>query len=171
MTFALKSVYTFTFIARNWAESNPNPMLADRKLMHGSGGYIGTVLQPTQEGDEVCMLLGCHTALVLRRIRNNTFHIVGECYVPGVMEGEAILGPLPDSIRRIFAVDKKWGVYSQFLNTKSQSIQRTDLRLQSLILETQDFSKSLSNNPNIKLKLKAQDIYSTFPQLQTFYII
>lgn len=130
-------------------------MLADRKLMHGSGGYIGTVPQPTQEGDEVCMLLGCHTALVLRRIRNNTFHIVGECYMPGVMEGEAILGPLPDSIRRIFAVDKKWGVYSQFLNTKSQSIQRTDPRLQSLILETQDFSKSLSNNPNTKLKLKA----------------
>ena len=61
-------------------------MLGGRKLMYGSCGYIGTVPQPTQKGDEFCVLLGCHTPTVLRRVINGVFRIVGECYVLGISE-------------------------------------------------------------------------------------
>ncbi|KAI2617197.1 heterokaryon incompatibility protein-domain-containing protein [Hypoxylon sp. NC1633] len=94
-------------------------MLGGRKLMRGSGGYIGTLPQPTHDGDEICVLLGCHTPMGLRRVKDDIFRIVGECYVLGISEGEVLLGPLPDGTRRLFASGPKSGVPSCFLNSRT----------------------------------------------------
>ncbi|KAI0425713.1 heterokaryon incompatibility protein-domain-containing protein [Xylaria sp. FL1042] len=146
-------------------------MLAGRKLMYGSGGYIGTVPVPTQRGDEVCVLLGCHTPMVLRRVGDNVFRIVGECYVLGISEGEALLGPLPDGTRRVFASDVKSGVYSYFVNDRTGYQGLMDPRLPKLLSGLEDFPEKLSEDPNAKIELNPEQLHDIFPQLQEFSII
>lgn len=47
----------------------------------------------TQEGDEVCILLGCKIPLVIRKCEDSDrYFLVGECYVYGLMDGEAMDG-------------------------------------------------------------------------------
>ncbi|TGJ81926.1 hypothetical protein E0Z10_g6858 [Xylaria hypoxylon] len=146
-------------------------MLAGRKLMYGSGGYIGTVPQPTQKSDEICVLLGCHTPMVLRRVRDDVFRIVGECYVLGISEGEALLGPLPDGTRRLFASDPKSGVHSYFVNDRTGYQSLIDPRLQKLPLDLEDFPKQLKEDPNAQIQLKLEQLHSVFPQMREFGII
>ena len=63
----------------------------------GDGGYIGLVNMNTQVGDEVYLLLGCDTLMILRRIRSLNSHGIneqgyheatGEGYFHGLMDGE-----------------------------------------------------------------------------------
>ncbi|KAI1137528.1 heterokaryon incompatibility protein-domain-containing protein [Hypoxylon sp. FL0543] len=146
-------------------------MLAGRRLMHGSGGYIGTVPEPTQKGDEICVLLGCHTPMVLRRVRDDVFRIVGECYVLGISEGEALLGPLPDGIRRVFASDPKSGVHSHFVNDRTGDRGLMDPRIQKFSLGLETFPEQLSEDPNAKIQLRPEQLRSVFPQMREFDII
>lgn len=146
-------------------------MLAGRKFMHGSGGYIGTVPQPTREGDEIYVLLGCHTPMVLRRVTDDVFRVVGECYVLGISEGEALLGPLPDGTTRRFASDRKWGVHSYFVNTSTGKQQIMDPRLQKLPLSLRDFQKQLADNPHAKIELQPQQAQSVSPQMRQLDIM
>ncbi|KAI1773872.1 heterokaryon incompatibility protein-domain-containing protein [Hypoxylon cercidicola] len=146
-------------------------MLGDRKLMRGTDGYIGTVPQPTQNGDEVCVLLGCHTPMVLRRVKDDIFRIVGECYVLGISEGEALLGPLPDGTRRLFASDPKSGVQSYFLNSRTGHTGLMDPRLQKSFPGLEDFPERLGEDPNAKIQLTPEQLHSIFPQMREFDII
>ncbi|RFU27148.1 hypothetical protein B7463_g9190, partial [Scytalidium lignicola] len=43
----------------------------------------------TRKGDLVCILFGCSVPVVLRS-RDDHFEVVGECYVHGMMDGEAV---------------------------------------------------------------------------------
>lgn len=146
-------------------------MLAGRKIMQGSGGYIGTVPQPTQEGDEICVLLGCHTPMVLRRVKDDIFRIVGECYVLGISEGEALLGPLPDGTTRRFASGPKSGVHSYFFNSLTGSQELMDPRLHKLPLNLGEFSKRLAGDPNAKFELKPDQLHAVLPQMREFDIM
>ncbi|KIW25724.1 uncharacterized protein PV07_08879 [Cladophialophora immunda] len=47
------------------------------------------VPRETEDADLVCILLGCPTPFVLRRVQNH-YRIVGCCYVHGFMDGEAL---------------------------------------------------------------------------------
>jgi hypothetical protein len=42
-----------------------------------------------EEGDVVCVLLGCKVPLILRPVGDN-FKVVGDAYVNGFMNGEAL---------------------------------------------------------------------------------
>lgn len=57
-------------------------------------GYAGLGPNPCQPGDQVVIILGCATPLVLRPV-NSHYELVGECYVHGIMHGEA----MRDSLR------------------------------------------------------------------------
>ncbi|KAI7779390.1 hypothetical protein LA080_000870 [Diaporthe eres] len=50
-------------------------MLGGRQLMHATGGYLGIAPPLAREGDIVCVLLGCHTPMVLRPRADNQFGI------------------------------------------------------------------------------------------------
>ncbi|RYP30972.1 hypothetical protein DL767_005979 [Monosporascus sp. MG133] len=58
-------------------------------------GYIGLGPRDTRVGDLVHVILGCELPTVLRPIPGKGFAVIGESYVHGIMEGEALLGPLP----------------------------------------------------------------------------
>ena len=49
----------------------------------------GLVPDSTKPGDRVCVLHGSSTPMVLRRVERD-FESVGECYVHGIMCGEAV---------------------------------------------------------------------------------
>lgn len=60
-----------------------------RRLMTTSNGYIGIAPKQALPGDCICVLPGCYDPMVLRQI-DESFEIVGPCYVCGIMQGEAI---------------------------------------------------------------------------------
>jgi hypothetical protein len=63
-----------------------------RRLFITEQGYIGMGPEQVQRGDSVHILLGCSVPVVLRKVMSeslNDYHIIGDSYVHGVMEGEA----------------------------------------------------------------------------------
>lgn len=66
-----------------------------RRLGSTVGGYIGLFPEHSKTGDGIFVLSGCHVPFVLRPRGDKKFKLVGECYVHGIMGGEAI-GPNPD---------------------------------------------------------------------------
>jgi hypothetical protein len=53
-------------------------------------GRLGLVPQVAQPGDYCCILLGVPVPITLRLVKDNTYILVGESYVRGVMAGEVI---------------------------------------------------------------------------------
>ena len=52
--------------------------------------YISAIAQEAQLGDLVCVLFGCSVPVVLRKRIGEEYQFVGECYIHGLMDGEAI---------------------------------------------------------------------------------
>ncbi|VUC27723.1 unnamed protein product [Clonostachys rosea] len=73
--------------------------LAQKIVCVSDKGHIGMVPLTAQVGDLICVVPGCPSALVLRELPSSAGHyqLVGDAYMDGVMNGEAILGPLPDN--------------------------------------------------------------------------
>ncbi|KAF5624476.1 heterokaryon incompatibility (het-6OR allele) [Fusarium sp. NRRL 52700] len=61
----------------------------NRRFFRTEKGYMGLGPPDIQPGDAVCLLLGGSVAYVLRRSAHETWTYVGECYVHGIMDGEA----------------------------------------------------------------------------------
>jgi hypothetical protein len=64
-------------------------------------GRLGLAPKSTIPGDIVTVLLGCNTAMILRPCQDGQFQVVGPGICHGFMDGEALLGPLPDGIERV----------------------------------------------------------------------
>jgi hypothetical protein len=116
-------------------------------------GYIGLAPKAAKPGDEVCILLGCSSPLVLRKTGNMQYQVVGESFLYGIMYGEALLGPLPAHYRTVNCYIESLGTDEfRFLNTRTGEIQELDPRLEKLTKDecvqsgqigNVDFSKSL----------------------------
>lgn len=73
-----------------------------RSLFITSTGYIAT--GRVEEGDEVWVLLGGDVPFVLRPISGSIeYRLVGDCYLHGVMDGEAVR-ELEGSVRSVVLV-------------------------------------------------------------------
>lgn len=61
-------------------------------------GKVGLGPRDTRQSDCACVLMGCSVPVILREVpnieRNGVFELVGECYIHGMMDGEA-LGSTP----------------------------------------------------------------------------
>ena len=64
-------------------------VLFGRKLMTTARGFLGLAPEGLQKGDSLWILLGCSVPVALRSC-GDYYKLVGECYVHGVMEGEAM---------------------------------------------------------------------------------
>lgn len=63
--------------------------LCCRKLTTTRDGRIGIVPTGAEQGDIICILLGCSTPLLVRPF-DGRYKLIGECYVHGIMKGECI---------------------------------------------------------------------------------
>ncbi|KAL8770345.1 MAG: hypothetical protein Q9209_003981 [Squamulea sp. 1 TL-2023] len=75
-------------------------------IITDNGRFVGLAPKACRENDCIAVLLGCQSPLVLRKTEAGNYLVVGECYVHGLMTGEAFLGPLPDNWRRVSRLDE-----------------------------------------------------------------
>jgi hypothetical protein len=65
--------------------------LKRRRLLVTENGLIGSAPQTAEEGDVLCVLYGCSVPVILRKFQDENFYeFVGECYLHGFMDAEAI---------------------------------------------------------------------------------
>ncbi|CAM1508647.1 Fc.00g054950.m01.CDS01 [Cosmosporella sp. VM-42] len=64
--------------------------IAWRRLMGTENGRMGLGPPATRAGDSIALLLGCDTPIILRK-SEESWTVVGECYVHGAMYGEMLL--------------------------------------------------------------------------------
>ena len=96
-------------------------------------GRFGIGPQSIRAGDQACVILGCDSLLILRPNDSRTYKVVGECYIDGFVEGEALLGSLPTDYQRIERYFADLGVYfDAFMNVQTRGVQVDDPRLGSL---------------------------------------
>jgi hypothetical protein len=72
--------------------------LRGRAFFKSHEGFLGACPKSANDGDQVAVILGCHSPLVLRPVTlqgEPYYRIIGVCYVPGIMNTEALLGLLP----------------------------------------------------------------------------
>ena len=74
---------------------NINRMTKGRSLITTADGRLGLAPEGTEAGDWICVVLGCRSPLILRPKDSLNHEVVGECYMEGIMAGEALLGELP----------------------------------------------------------------------------
>lgn len=61
-----------------------------RRLATTEKDYLVLAPRATQQGDEIYILKGCNVPLVLRHNDDGSHTLVGECYIQGLMNGEAL---------------------------------------------------------------------------------
>ncbi|KAI1146498.1 heterokaryon incompatibility protein-domain-containing protein [Nemania diffusa] len=75
--------------AEIWGEA-ANLYCRKRKLFHTAQGYMGLGPQLIRFNDKVCLLHGAAVPFIIRPTRKRgSYEVVGECYVHGIMDGEA----------------------------------------------------------------------------------
>ena len=108
----------------------------NRAFFLTSQGLIGLAPLSTVPGDEVYVLLGCDSTMVLRPNGNTQFQVVGQSYMSGINTGEALLGPLPENLRAINYYDPTAQVfYFAYMNDQTGKVQFADPRLQRLPID------------------------------------
>lgn len=105
-------------------------MMQGRSLITTTDGHPGLAPKATREGDIICVILGCTAPMVLRQGKTSQYEVIGPCYLDGIMNGEALLGRLPNKWR---LVNKYFqGVsayYGVFYDEDTGETQITDPRL------------------------------------------
>jgi len=66
-----------------------SPLCQNRRFFGATGGYVGVGPRPLRTGDLVTILYGAQWPIILRPLRNG-YHFLGQCAVPGIMQGEAV---------------------------------------------------------------------------------
>jgi hypothetical protein len=62
-----------------------------RRFFATEGGRIGLGPLSIQPGDAICVLYGAETPFMMQPVTHDSTHIFrGECYIHGLMDGEAI---------------------------------------------------------------------------------
>lgn len=76
----------------DFPEENNFPIIFTRRWLITKEGRLGLGPQRTSVGDKVVILLGCSVPVILRREPSFSaiYTIIGECFIQGVMDGEAI---------------------------------------------------------------------------------
>lgn len=107
----------------------------ERLFVQTHEGYIGLAPANTRVGDVIAVLLGCSTPLVLRSSADRGpgyFTVVGECFVHGLNDAVALLGPLPAPWACVAVWVQGNRRCPRFLNTETGELTREDPRLEAL---------------------------------------
>jgi hypothetical protein len=63
----------------------------DRKPFVTTKGHLGLGPDHVEPGDVIAVLIGCQVPFALRKSADGKYEIVGEAYVDGIMDGEAVV--------------------------------------------------------------------------------
>ncbi|KAF5847637.1 hypothetical protein GGP41_000363 [Bipolaris sorokiniana] len=74
---------------QSWMLADAKITTFGRRVFETSRGFIGLGPAAAQVNDQVCLLLGGQVLYVLRICEDNHPEFVGECYVHGMMDGQA----------------------------------------------------------------------------------
>jgi hypothetical protein len=81
-----------SFAGRAWDTTGLEQMA--RRLVTTQQGLLGMAPARSENGDAICVLKGCSVPVILRKRPNHsekkTWEFIGECYVPGFMNGEVL---------------------------------------------------------------------------------
>lgn len=106
--------------------------MAGQTIFMTKEGYIGISGSKPRLGDQVVVLLGCESPVLLRLARGS-YQVVGQCYVQGLMCAEALLGPMAEGWEYIKRQDQNSGRYHDaFIHNPSGRVQFEDPRLGQL---------------------------------------
>ena len=72
-----------------------------RRLFRTAMVYLGIGAFSLQAGDEVWILGGADTPMILRKLPSGLYALVGEAYIHGIMHGEAVQSLIRESLRSI----------------------------------------------------------------------
>ncbi|OLN97368.1 Heterokaryon incompatibility protein 6, OR allele 1 [Colletotrichum chlorophyti] len=61
----------------------------NRRFFRSTAGRFGWAVEGTEPGDVIAAFNGCDYPFVLRAVGERTYRIVGDCYLHGLMQGEA----------------------------------------------------------------------------------
>lgn len=70
--------------------------ISSRTFFISGSGYMGVGPKALEEGDMICVIPGCNVPLLIRKEGDHHL-LVGECFVWGLMDGEALQGKNVDS--------------------------------------------------------------------------
>jgi len=105
-----------------------------RTLFICGDGKIGLGPGCMQKNDELAVILGCPNVMVLRRApEEDYYHIVGNAVCSGLMDGEALLGPLPDECDAVSVLNEQTGQsLPAFRDSQTGGVTYADPRLPRL---------------------------------------
>ncbi|EOA81138.1 uncharacterized protein SETTUDRAFT_36012 [Exserohilum turcica Et28A] len=113
-----------------WRRANQS--CAGRNLFTTSQGYIGLGPLGLRKGDQICLLLGFESSLIIRPTHKKRFKVIGQCYLAGVTNGEPLLGALSPHHRMILVQHAaSYQNYWTFLDSRTGKVDVEDPRLES----------------------------------------
>ncbi|KAH4013036.1 hypothetical protein HBI73_211990 [Parastagonospora nodorum] len=135
---------------RDWFESNLTEQRSGRFFVTDHG-HVGCGPPSIHVGDQICIALGSDHPILLRRTvtedESTMMHrYVGPSYIHGLMEGQALLGPLPHSWDMIIDHSNHISSFS-FLNHQTKVCTTQDPRLGPLPLEWEAVEKEYETRP------------------------
>jgi len=71
-----------------WIQHSTN-LIWDRRFFLGSSNIMGLAPNDVQEGDIICVPLGCPQPMIFRKVDGH-YTVIGEAYVDGYMRGKAV---------------------------------------------------------------------------------
>ncbi|KAI0386140.1 HET-domain-containing protein [Hypomontagnella monticulosa] len=126
--------------------------LSGMQLIQGTDGCMGIASKSARPGDEVHVVLGCDSPLLLRPHADGEFLVIGPCFVVGLMYGEAFLGPFSENTRVISTqVEGFSGYFGGYKDNTSGEVVFEDPRLKWLPLDLADFRRNLQKHPGARL--------------------
>lgn len=106
-----------------------------RSVFTTNNGNLGLAPAAVKTGDIVVILLGCHSPMVLRPVNTSHYQVVGEAYCEGFMNGEGLLGELPEHISVVQRfVEPGSGAHFHFLDSETGEFKVEDPKLGDLPL-------------------------------------
>lgn len=125
-------------------------VFSGRLLLETRKKYIGLVPPSALPGDKIYVILGCSLPMILRPADSGHYNVVGACYVCGLNDGEAVLGPMPQGYRFVQMWDGE-GYVESFINEETGEALEEDPRLETW--PTGDLTRFMATSGSISERI------------------
>lgn len=112
-----------------------NQSTKNRAVVRTDQGYIGLAPSDVKEHDTILAILSCSSFTVVRPAPGDEgrYNVVGEAFLYGLTNGEAVLGPLPEHVHAEHHHNPKTDRYGDaYRDTKTGDVSWIDPRLEAL---------------------------------------